>query len=256
MDTWSPAQYLKFEDERTRPALDLLSHVPATEVATAVDIGCGPGNSTELIAARFPSARITGIDTSPEMLTAARKRLPAVSFAEADVATWMPDTPVGLLFGNAVFQWVPDHLAVLARLVGGLAPGGVLAMQVPDNLDEPSHALMREVAARPFFAAKFATPIARDPIPSVGAYYDRLKPLMARVDIWRTTYHHVLAGPAEIVEWVKATGLRPYLDRLDSAERAAYLAAYQAAIAKAYPAQVDGRVIFPFPRLFIVALRA
>jgi trans-aconitate 2-methyltransferase len=129
-------------------------------------------------------------------------------------------------------------------------------MQVPDNLNEPSHALMREVAASPAFAAKFVTPIARDTIPPVGAYYDRLKPLSARLDIWRTTYHHVLAGPAEIVEWVKGTGLRPYLDRLEGNARAAYLAAYQAAVAKAYPAQFDGRVIFPFPRLFVVAVKA
>jgi trans-aconitate 2-methyltransferase len=255
-DTWSAAQYLKFEDERTRPALDLLSHVPDLAVATAVDIGCGPGNSTELLAARFPSARVVGIDTSADMLAAARKRLPSLTFAEADVATWMPEAPVDLMFANAVFQWVPDHLAVLARLIGGLAPGGVLAMQVPDNLNEPSHVLMREVAVSAPFASRFATPVARDPIPPVGAYYDRLKPLVARLDVWRTTYHHVLAGPAEIVEWVKGTGLRPYLERLDADERPAYLAAYQSAIASAYPAQFDGRVIFPFPRLFVVAIKA
>jgi trans-aconitate 2-methyltransferase len=255
MDTWSAKQYLKFEDERTRPALDLLARVPGGDVRTAVDIGCGPGNSTELIAARFPNARVTGIDTSPDMLAAARKRLPSATFSEADVATWMPEAPVDLMFANAVFQWVPDHLAVLVRLAGTLARGGVLALQVPDNLNEPSHAAMRQVAASPAFAARFATPIARDPIPPVGAYYDRLRPLAARLDIWRTTYHHVLAGPAEIVEWVKATGLRPYLDRLDGREREAYLAAYEAEVAKAYPARSDGRVIFPFPRLFVVAVK-
>ena len=255
MDTWSATQYLKFEDERTRPALDLLSHVPAIEVAAAVDIGCGPGNSTELIAARFPHARLTGLDTSPAMLAAARERLPLATFIEADAATWVPDAPVDLMFANAVFQWVPDHVSVLARLIGALAPGGVLAMQVPDNLGEPSHVAMREVATSAPFATKFATPIVRDVIPPVGAYYDRLRSLTARVDVWRTTYHHVLAGPAEIVEWVKGTGLRPYLDRLGADERRAYLAAYQAAVAKAYPAQADGRVIFPFPRLFTVAVK-
>ena len=251
-DTWSAAQYLKFEDERTRPALDLLAHVPDIRVARAVDVGCGPGNSTEIVAARFPSAAILGIDTSADMLAAARQRVPSATFAAADIATWMPAEPVDLIFANAVFQWVPGHVAVLARLVAGLTPGGVLAMQVPDNLDEPSHVLMREVAARPPFAAHFATPIARDPIPSPARYYDRLKPLVARLDVWRTAYHHALADAAAIVEWVKGTGLRPYLDRLPGDLRPRYLAAYTAEIASAYPPRADGRVLFPFPRLFLV----
>ena len=255
-DTWSAAQYLKFEDERTRPALDLLAHVPAIDVHRAADVGCGPGNSTEIVAARFPSASIIGLDTSADMLAAARKRLPSATFIEADIATWMPAEPPDLIFANAVFQWVPDHVAVLARLAGALAPHGALAMQVPDNLDEPSHVLMREVAARPEFAVHFATPIARDPIPSPGAYYDRLRPLGARLDIWRTTYHYVLADAAAIVEWVKGTGLRPYLDRLPANLRPAYLAAYQDAVAKAYPSLADGNVLFPFPRLFLLLTKA
>ena len=146
--TWSPGKYLEFEDERTRPARDLLAQVPLIEARRVVDIGCGPGNSTELLAERFPSAEIIGLDSSAEMLAAARKRLPAATFIEADAATWMPDRPVDLLFANAVFQWVPDHLAVLARLLAALPPGGVLAVQVPDNRDEASHRMMRETAAR------------------------------------------------------------------------------------------------------------
>jgi trans-aconitate 2-methyltransferase len=251
---WSPTQYLKFEDERSRPARDLLEQVPLGEARTFVDVGCGPGNSTALLAERFPDAALLGVDTSPEMLATARDRLPGASFLEADVASWRPDAPVDLIFGNAVFQWVPDHLAVLADLMRSLTPGGVLAMQVPDNLSEPSHVLMREVATEGPWAAKFAMPIAREPIPPAQAYYDRLKPLAERVEVWRTTYHHALADVSEIVEWVRGTGLRPYLDRLDAAERPAYLARYEAALAKAYPAGVDGRVLFRFPRLFLVAV--
>jgi trans-aconitate 2-methyltransferase len=252
---WSPGQYLKCEDERTRPARDLLAAVPLTSAATVVDVGCGPGNSTELLVARYGAARIVGVDNSPEMLVAARQRVPSATFEAGDAATWNPPSPVDLIYGNAVFQWVPDHLAVLERLMGHLAPGGVLALQVPDNLAEPSHLLMRTVALDGPWAAKFATPIAREIIPPVAAYYDRLKPFSARIDIWRTTYHHPLADAAAIVEMVRSTGLRPFLQRLDKAEEGAFLAAYRERIAQAYPPTADGRVVLPFPRLFVVAVR-
>lgn len=255
MADWSAAQYLKFEDERTRPARDLLNAVPLAAAAEVVDVGCGPGNSTELLAARFPKARLVGLDSSPAMLVAARTRLPLASFVEADVSAWKPAAPVDLIFANAVFQWVPDHPAVVARLVGTLAPGGVIALQVPDNLGEPSHVLMHEVAVRGAFADKFRAPIARETIPAVEEYYDRLRPLAARVEIWRTTYHHALAGAPAIVEWLKGTGLRPYLDRLDAGEQRDFLAAYAAALAEAYPPCIDGSVLFRFPRLFVVAVK-
>jgi trans-aconitate 2-methyltransferase len=253
-DTWSASQYLKFEDERTRPARDLLAAVPLASAAAAVDIGCGPGNSTELIAARYPGARLTGLDSSPDMLAAALQRLPQADFIEADVATWTPPAPVDLMFANAVFQWVPDHLAVVDRLIRSLTHGGVIAFQVPDNLGEPSHVLMREVAARGYFAAKFRTPMARDEIPSVETYYDRLRPHAARVEIWRTIYHHALADADAIVEWVKATGLRPFLDRLTTDERPDFLSEYREALQEAYPRRTDGRVLFRFPRLFVIAV--
>ncbi len=255
MTVWSAAQYVKFEDERTRPARELLARVPLASVATAVDIGCGPGNSTELIAERYPSARITGMDSSPEMLAAARQRLPAATFVEGDAATWSPPAPVDLIFANAVLQWVPDHLEVVARLMAGLTPGGAIALQVPDNQAEPSHSIMRAVAASGPWSPKFVGPIAREVIPPVEAYYDRLVPLAAHVDVWRTTYHHALADTAAIVEWVKGTGLRPFLERLDASERPAFIAAYQAKLAQAYTPRADGRVLFRFPRLFVVAVK-
>jgi trans-aconitate 2-methyltransferase len=256
MSVWSASQYLKFEDERTRPARDLLSGVALEAPRQVVDMGCGPGNSTELLVARYPEAAISGLDSSPEMLVEARRRLSKVPFAEADAATWTPATPPDLIFANAVLQWVPNHIAVMARLVGTLAPGGALAVQMPDNLDQPSHASMRAVAALPEFADAFRTPMARQPLPSPGTYYDALKPLAAKVDIWRTTYNHSLANAGAIVEWVKGTGLRPFLDRLDEAQRPQYLARYAERLAAAYTPQADGRVLFPFPRFFIVATRA
>jgi trans-aconitate 2-methyltransferase len=254
--TWSAEQYLKFEDERTRPARDLVNGVPLAAPHTVVDVGCGPGNSTELLVERYPDAAVSGFDSSAEMLVAARKRLPGVTFTQASAETWTPVAPPDLIYANAVFQWVPDHVAVLVRLVGALAPGGVLAVQMPDNLDEASHRAMRDTAAEKDFAEAFRAPVTREVLPSVGAYYDALRPVAAHVEIWRTTYHHALAGADAIVEWVKGTGLRPFLDRLDARQQKEFLARYTARLAAEYPLQADGRVLFRFPRLFIVATKA
>ena len=255
MTAWSAAQYAKFEDERSRPAAELLARVPLDQPRRVVDIGCGPGNSTELLVARFPAAEVIGLDSSPEMLAAARKRLPASSFVEADVAAWIPQPRTDLLFSNAVFHWVTDHRAVLARLLAALPSGGVLAIQVPDNLGEPTDAIVREMAATGPWKAKFVEPIQREAISAPAEYYDLLRPLAARVDIWATVYSHVLSSPAAILEWVKGTGLRPYLARLDEDEERAWLAEYESRLAQAYPPRVDGCVLFRFPRLFMVAVR-
>ena len=255
-DDWSARQYLKFEDERTRPPRDLLAQVPLREPRRVVDLGCGPGNSTELLVERFPGAQMMGLDGSPDMLRQARARLPAVTFLEADLATWTPAEPADLLFANAVIQWVPDHPAVLQRLLQALPPGGVLAVQMPDNTSEPALALMREVGATGPWAAKLASAnAARDDLPAPGDYYNFLRPLCSRLDIWHTVYNHVITGPDGIVEWFKGSALRPFLGALDAEMQKPYLAAYAARIARAYPPCFDGKVLLRFPRLFIVAVR-
>jgi trans-aconitate 2-methyltransferase len=247
---------LQFEDERTRASRDLLARVPLAEAKRVVDIGCGPGNSTELLAERFAGAHVVGLDSSAEMLEAARKRLPQATFVEADISRWTPREPVDLLFANAVFQWIPDHLSVLARLLESLSPGAVLAIQVPDNFSEPSHRLMVDVAmARPWRDRLESAKASRDKIPPPAGYYDRLKPLSANVDIWHTLYNHVLDGPDAIADMFASTGLRPYLALLDENERAAFLGEYRQRVAKAYPPLIDGRVLLRFPRLFVVAVR-
>lgn len=255
---WSAAQYLKFEDERTRAARDLLAQVPAELTAgTVYDLGCGPGNSTELLVERFPGRGVRGVDNAADMLKAARQRLPGIDFVECDLAKWMPHEPAALLFANAVFQWLPDHVALLARLMDGLRPGGVLAVQMPDNLSEPSHLSMEESALAGSWRGAFAegTP-RRAPLPSPAAYFDALVPKAARVDVWHTVYNHPMADAAAIVEWVKGTGLRPYLDRVPAEERAGFLTDYESSIAAAYPPMADGRRLLRFPRLFIVAVKA
>ena len=256
MADWNAAQYLKFERERTRPARDLLSAVPLDRPHRVVDLGCGPGNSTQLLVDRYSRADILGLDTSPDMLAKARGAVPGARFAEADVAAWRPNEAPDVIFANAVLQWVPDHAALLPRLLSCLAPGGVLAIQMPDNLDEPSHVLMRASArAMPFAAKLEAAAAARKPLASFEQIYAWLRPGASDVDLWRTTYVHPMDGAAAIVEWVKATGLRPFIDPLTDDERAAFLEYYETAIAQAYPGQAEGKSLLRFPRLFIVATK-
>jgi trans-aconitate 2-methyltransferase len=255
--TWSPRQYVAFEHERTRPVRDLLAAVPTRDVHIAVDIGCGPGNSTEVLLARFPHATITGLDSSADMLAASRKRLPNVRFDETDIEAWSEPGPFDVILANAVLQWLPDHARVLPALVGKLSPGGSVAAQMPDNLDEPAHRLMREVAAHGPWSKKLADVGGkRAPRHNARWYYELLRPRCSSVDIWSTTYHHRLEGGASgVVEWFKGSGLRPFLDPLDDAERNAYVARYTRAVEQAYPPLSDGAVLLPFPRLFIVATR-
>ncbi|APO73942.1 trans-aconitate 2-methyltransferase [Rhizobium etli 8C-3] len=254
---WSASQYVKFEDERTRPARDLLAQVPLERISKAIDLGCGPGNSTELIIDRYGKEAVSGLDSDLNMLEAARKRLAGTTFTEADLATWQPDEPADLFFANAVFQWLPNHLDIFDRLMDGLARGGVLAVQMPDNLGEPTHLLMEESAhAGPWKTAfEIKTP-RRNPLPPPSAYYSRLIGKSARVDIWHTIYNHPMADAEAIVEWVKGTGLMPYLAAAGQEHREAFLADYLARVEKAYRKMPDGRVLLRFPRVFMVAVKS
>jgi trans-aconitate 2-methyltransferase len=252
--TWSAKQYSTFEQERTRPVRDLVAAIATDTVRSAVDLGCGPGNSTEVLAARYPDAEVSGLDSSVDMVEAARRRLPSLRFELADIGAWRPTRRFDVILANASLQWLPDHATLYPHLVRQLADGGSLAVQTPDNMEEPAHRLAREVAADGPWAGSIGA-VKHPPRHAGGFYYDLLRPLCASVDLWRTTYFHPLAGPSAVVEWFKGSALRPYLQPLDEDQRAAFLARYLEAISAAYPAAADGVVLLPFPRLFVVAKR-
>ncbi|MEO7205372.1 MAG: trans-aconitate 2-methyltransferase [Steroidobacteraceae bacterium] len=255
--SWSAKQYVAFEDERTRPVRDLLAALPPIDARSVIDLGCGPGNSTEVLAACYPQAVVSGIDSSSDMIEAARRRLPHLRFAVANLQTWKDAGPFEVILANAVLQWIANHEVLLPQLVARLSPGGALALQMPDNLDEPAHRIMREVAADGRWAVKLAAAsTARAPLLSAAWYHELLRPLCSKVDVWRTTYYHFLTGGADaLVEWFKGSGLRPFLEPLSAVERSAYLERYTAAVAQAYPPIADGSVLLPFPRVFLTAVR-
>lgn len=252
--SWSAQQYSLFERQRTRPVYDLLAAVSSDGIEQVVDLGCGPGNSTAVLQAHVPKARVIGVDNSEDMLHAARERLPQVDFQLADIQHWQAESAPQLILANASLQWLPDHPQLYPRLLAQLAPGGWLAIQTPDNLQEPAHRLAREVAAEGPWATQIGA-VRHAARHSAQAYYDILGAHASDLDIWRTTYFHVLENAAAVVEWFKATALLPFLQPLDVEQQAAFLERYLAAISEAYPAQADGRVLLPFPRLFLVARR-
>jgi trans-aconitate 2-methyltransferase len=255
MSDWQASQYSRFEAERTRPVRDLLNATRANDARTAVDLGCGPGNSTETLIAHAAAADVIGIDNSDDMLAAARKRLPHVRFELADISAWDAPGPFDLILANASLQWVPGHDRLFPRLIGKLATGGQLAVQMPDNLDEPAHTLMLEAAQDGPWRDKLEG-AARTQRFDAQWYFTLLKPHCAHVDVWRTVYHHVLDGGIDaVIEWFKGSALRPFLARLDPHEQDAFLARYREKLQRAYTVLDDGAVLLPFPRLFMVATR-
>ncbi|MER5505890.1 trans-aconitate 2-methyltransferase [Streptomyces sp. NPDC002766] len=261
---WDPAQYLRHADHRARPFADLLARVPdppSAEPAVA-DLGCGPGNVTVLLAERWPTARITGYDNSPEMLDRAVTEhggpTPGggrLDFAHADVRTWAPARPYDLIVSNATLQWIPGHAERFGEWIAGLAPGGTFAFQVPGNFSAPSHRLMREIARSPRFADRLADLLRHDDaVLAPQAYLERLTSLGCEADVWETTYMHLLTGEDPVLDWVKGTGLRPVLTALadDPEAREEFLAEYRTALREAYPATAYGTP-FPFRRIFAVA---
>lgn len=254
MVEWDPATYLEFADERSRPFFDLTRRIEATAPERVVDLGCGPGHLTATLAERWPTATVTGLDSSPRMIAkAARYETERLTFVLGDLVGWEPDASVDVIVANATLQWVRGHRDLLPSLVQSLAPQGWLAFQVPGNFEEPSHTLLHELAADPRFAAATAA-VERPAAFPPGVYLGDLAALGLRVDAWETTYLHVLTGEDPVFTWISATGARPVLQALDEAQRAAFVPEYKALLRAAYPPEPFGTVL-PFRRVFVVAQR-
>ncbi|TAN79425.1 MAG: methyltransferase domain-containing protein [Magnetospirillum sp.] len=250
---WDPTVYSAFAQPRLRPALDLLARVEVAAPARVVDLGCGTGNVTRLLAGRWPAATVSGVDSSPEMLATARSGGGGVDYVLGDMGAWRAETPVDVLFSNAALHWLDGHGGLFPRLLAMVAPGGALAVQMPHNHSAASHAMMAEAAEAGPWREVLAPLAARVPVFDPSFYYDLLAPLAAALDVWETEYLHVLDGDNPVVAWTMGTALRPLLAAVEGEWRDGFLADYSRRIAAAYAPRPDGRTLLPFRRLFLVA---
>lgn len=251
--TWDPDQYLKFHGPRIRPALDLLGRIDVPDARTVYDLGCGPGNVTGFLRQKWPDATVAGVDSSATMLAQAREIYPDLTWTEADLTTWEPDAPACVLYANAVFQWLEDHDTLFPRLAALVRPGGVLAFQMPRNWNAPSHAIMHEVVAASPWREAMEPQLRHDPVAGPAVYHDLLRPLVSELDIWESEFLQVLDGDNAVAEWTKGSALKPLLDALDNEAKDEFFAAYSARMRDAYPRRADGKTLYPFRRLFVVA---
>jgi trans-aconitate 2-methyltransferase len=252
--SWDPQQYSRFAGQRLRPALDLIARIPIEHPQTVADLGCGTGNVTRILRSRWPGARITGVDASPQMLAEARKVAADIAWEQTELGTWNPAAKYDLVFSNAALHWLDDHPGLFVRLAANLTAGGVLAVQMPRNFAAPSHTLMHELASSPPWRDALGKLLRPLPVLEPAAYYGLLAPLARCLDIWETEYLQILEGENPVAEWTKGTWLSPLLAALAPGARAAFESEYRQRVAQAYPRQPDGKTLFPFRRLFIVAV--
>lgn len=251
--TWEPSRYLKFSGERQQPALDLMAAIDLEEPKNIVDLGCGAGGNAAILRQRFPDAQVTGVDSSAEMLSEARQYR-GIEWELADIAAWRPEQPVSLIFSNAALHWLPAHEKLFPRLLSFLEPGGVLAVQMPNNFGAPTHQLIAATATEGPWADKLRPLIKSSPVGSPGFYYGVLSPLTRSVRLWQTEYIHVLQGENPVADWTRGTAVKPFLDALEGREKEDFFTAYADRIAKAYPPESDGRTLLPFKRMFVLAV--
>jgi trans-aconitate 2-methyltransferase len=254
MPTWNADLYLQYANERTQPSIDLTTRIQLENPRQIIDLGCGPGNSTAVLRGRWPAANIVGLDNSPAMIAKARADFPDGAWELAEIPAWRPDRRFDLVFSNAALHWVPDHATVIPHLFAQVAPGGALAVQMPAHLESPVHRAMLEIADDPEWQARTAPAKGLVHVETPEFYYDLLCRAAARIDLWVTTYEHVMAAPEAIIEWIRGTGLRPFLEALSTDDqRARFTTKLLERAAVEYPSRSDGKVIFPFRRLFFVA---
>ncbi len=256
MPRWDANLYLKFASERTQPAIDLVSRISLSNPERIIDLGCGPGNSTAILHQRWPKAEIVGLDNSEEMIAAASNVYPDWIWIKGDAATWIADKPFDLIFSNAALQWCGNHIELFPRLLKQVSPQGVLAIQMPAHFQSPVHQLMLEIAEGPAWRHQMRQAAKAISVGRPSFYYDILQAHTSRLDIWETEYSHVMESPESILEWIRGTGVRPFLEALKSdQQRRRFEELLLAGLTKVYSPQKDGHILFPFRRLFIVAYR-
>jgi len=254
--TWDADLYLKFGRERTQPAIDLVSRISVENPRNIIDLGCGPGNSTAILRQRWPDAKITGLDSSEAMITQAAGSDSETDWQLGDIAAWDPEEDFDVIFSNAAIQWLGDHGTLLTSLAGHLAPGGALAIQLPDHYASPLHQVLLVVSRNPDWSDSMDSARGALTYESVLFYYDTLRPLCRELEIWETEYFHTMEGPEAIVDYIRGTGLRPFLEALQSDEdRGRFEELVLRGYSNAYPLQKDGSILFPFRRQFIVGYK-
>jgi trans-aconitate 2-methyltransferase len=254
MSSWNPDNYLRFGDERTRPAVDLAFRIRIEQPRRVIDLGCGPGNSTQVLRNRWPAARVCGLDSSPEMIAAARQSHPDQEWILGQIEDWSPDQPYDLVFSNAALHWIPDHRALVRRLFDQVAAGGALAFQIPSAGYSAVRSCIHEIADDAAWATRMDEARRAQTLDAPEVYYDALATQATAVDLWEAEYHHVMESATAIVEWVSSTALRPFLSALDGEEdQQRFLALVTERVTEAYPKRSYGRVLFPFKRTFVIA---
>jgi trans-aconitate 2-methyltransferase len=252
--TWEPQTYLRYADIRFRAGLDLIARIPKSEYPTIYDLGCGTGHLTRILADTFSSSPVIGIDSSSEMLAEARREFPSIDWQQADITSWRPSAPAGLIYSNAALQWVPDHETLLPSLLKQVRPGGVLAMQVPRHFESPSHLGLKELVMQSEWRSRLE-PLLLAPVPAPETYWRWLLPHARNIDVWETIYLQVLDGQDPVVNFMRGTALRPFLTILPEPDAARFVEAFAERMAAAYPRQPNGQTLFPFRRLFLIAQR-
>ncbi len=254
--SWDASLYLRFSKERTQAAIDLAARVQLADPRRIVDLGCGPGNSTAVLKARWPGAGITGLDQSAEMLAEARRLYPQQEWLQADIANWEAERPYDLVYSNAAIQWVHGHSQLIPHLLKQVAAGGALAVQIPTHFESPLHLRMRQIALDARWRDRMGGAINSVVEETPAYYYDLLAPRCSRLEMWQTEYIHVMDSTAAILEFIRGTGLRPYLEALgNELDQELYVRLLAGEIAHDYPQRSDGKVLFPFRRLFFIGYR-
>ena len=256
MTNWNPSQYLRFGNERLQPVIDLIGRIPLESPGVIYDLGCGTGSGTVILKERWPDAHVTGVDSSESMLERTRSLEADVSWQHSDLNTWEPSAPASLIFSNAVFHWLDDHQTLFPRLMTMLAPGGILAVQMPQNWWAPTHRLIAGTVRGGPWRERLEPNIREFPVLEGQEYYDLLSGQASSIDLWETTYYHILEGQDPVVEWTKGSILRPLLDLLEEPEAGTFLEMYRSQIALAYPQQPNGKTVLQFRRLFFMATKS